>query len=44
MEYTLTHSRVQIYAAALLTRSLQLTDYSTRCPGRMLLALSLIHI
>jgi Transposase DDE domain len=38
MEYTLTHSRVQIYAAALLTRSLQLTDYSTRCPARMLLA------
>jgi hypothetical protein len=38
MEYTLTHSRVQIYTAALLTRCLQLTDYSPRCPARMLLA------
>jgi DDE family transposase len=38
MEYTLTHSRVQAYAAALLTCSLRLTDYSDRCPARMLLA------
>jgi Transposase DDE domain len=38
MEYTLTHSRVQSYAVGLLSHSLQLTDYSTRCPARMLLA------
>jgi hypothetical protein len=38
MEYTLTHARVQVYAAGLLSHSLQLTNYSTRCPARMLLA------
>jgi hypothetical protein len=38
MQYTLTRSAVHTYAAQLLTRHLQLTDYSARCPARMLLA------
>jgi hypothetical protein len=38
MQYTLTRSTVHSYAAQLLTRHLQLTDYSDTCPARMLLA------
>lgn len=38
MQYTLTRSAVHSYAAQLLTRHLQLTDFSDTCPARMLLA------
>src|SRR5947199_1763323 len=38
MQYTLTRSAVHTHAAQLLTRHLQLTDYSDACPARMLLA------
>ena len=38
MQYTLTRSAVHNYDAQLLTRHLQLTDYSEACPARMLLA------
>lgn len=38
MQYTLTRSAVHSHAAQLLTRHLQLTDFSDTCPARMLLA------